>query len=69
MENETILYGVKVGDPDYAEVILSSVPANFERVKRWATRDGFDRFRIAEINLSEKPDFTKTINTGGQKRS
>ena len=33
-----------------------------EKGKQWADKNGYNRLRITEINLMEKPDFTKTIN-------
>ena len=30
--------------------------------REWAKANGYDRLRIAEIDLMQKPDFTKTIN-------
>lgn len=56
-----ILWGVKIGDPDWKEQIITENPYLIEKAKAWAEKNGFDRFRIAIINLSEKPDFVKTI--------
>jgi hypothetical protein len=53
---------VKIGEADYMEQIITKDPAKFEDAKIWASNNGFDRFRISEINLDEKPDFFKTIN-------
>ena len=59
---ESVLWGVKDNDEDWQEVVLSTNPQAFERIKKQATKDGFGRFRIGSIDLTEKPDFTKTIN-------
>lgn len=65
---ETLLYGCKVNEPKYMEEILyqSKGYVNKEKLmekgKEWADKNGYDRLRITEINLMEKPDFTKTIN-------
>jgi hypothetical protein len=40
--------------------VLSTIPANFSRVKELATKDGYNRFRVAVIVL-DKPNFIKTI--------
>lgn len=65
---EEILYGVKEGDASWKETVLSTIPANFDRVKEIATRDGWGRFRIARIDLSEPPDFTKALTKEKRKR-
>ena len=59
---EKVLYGTRQGEPDYCEQLLCTQPARFDEVKRMATRDGFNRFRVAVIDLSIPPDFSKTIN-------
>jgi len=61
---ETVLYGLPEGSTErYEEVLLltNATPETIERVKALAARDGFHSFRVAEINLSTPPDFTKTI--------
>lgn len=57
----TVMWGVKKGDPDWMETILSTQPERFEEVKAMARRDGWGRFRVATINLTEPPDFAKTV--------
>ena len=65
---ETLLYGCKVNEPKYMEEILYQCKGYvnkeelMEKGKQWADKNGYDRLRITEINLMEKPDFTKTIN-------
>jgi len=59
---ETILYAVKKGEPKYMEVIITTDPEKIEEAKLWAEKNGFDRFRIANIDLGEKPDFVGTVN-------
>ena len=65
MENtETVLYGLPKGATGrYEEVLLltNATPEKIERVKVLATRDGFHSFRVAEIDLSVAPDFTKAV--------
>jgi len=58
---ETILWGVRVGAPDWDEEILTTKPEHIEPVKEWAARNGFDRFRVARIDLSVPPDFGKSM--------
>jgi hypothetical protein len=57
-----ILWGVKIGDPDYMEQIITEQPERIEAAKIWAANNGFNRFRIAEIKPEDKPDFINTIN-------
>jgi len=59
---ETILYAVKKGQPKYMEEIITTNPEKIEEARKWAEENGFDRFRIAKIDLGEKPDFIGTIN-------
>jgi len=60
--HQKILYGVRLGNEDWQEEILCTQPKLFEEVKILASKDGFYRFRVAEINLTEKPDFRKAVN-------
>jgi len=65
---ETLLYGCKIGEPNYMEEILYQCKGyvNHDEVmnkgKEWAKANGYDRLRISVIDLSIKPDFTKAIN-------
>jgi hypothetical protein len=65
---ETLLYGCKIGEPKYMEEILyqckgyTNKKELMEKGKQWAEKNGYDRLRISEIDLTQKPNFTKTIN-------
>jgi len=59
---ERILYGIRIGEEDYQEEILTTNEEKIEDARKWAKANGFDRFRIAEIDLGKKPDFIGTIN-------
>lgn len=65
---ETLLYGCKIGEPNYMEEVLYECKGyvNKEELmtkgQEWASKNGYDRLRIAVIDLSTPPDFTKTIN-------
>jgi len=65
---ETLLYGCKVNEPKYMEEILYQCKGyvNKEELmkkgKNWAKVNGYDRLRISVIDLTQKPNFTKTIN-------
>lgn len=56
-----VLFAVKINDPDYAEQLITEQEQYIVSAKEWAIRNGFNRLRIAEINLTEKPDFIATI--------
>lgn len=64
---ETLLYGCKIDQPDYMEEILyqckgyTNKEELMQKGKQWAEVNGYDRLRIREINLSQKPDFIKAI--------
>jgi len=54
---EKVLFAVKIGKPDWAEEVITENESQFDKAKRWAEANGFDRFRIAEIDMSKKPKF------------
>jgi len=64
---ETILYGCKITDPDYMEEVLFAQKGYINKdqllshAKKWANENGYNRLRIAECNLHEKPNFIKSI--------
>ncbi len=62
MDTETVLYGVKIGDEDWQEQIITTNPKAIESAKAWAKANGFDRLRVAKIDLSVPPDFRKAVN-------
>ncbi|MFA5396654.1 MAG: hypothetical protein WC346_11665 [Methanogenium sp.] len=55
-----ILYGTRTGSPQYMEEILTEHEKRFEEAISWAMKNGFDHFRIAEID-ENAPDFTKSV--------
>ena len=61
---ETILYGLpKNATERYEEVLLltNATPEKIEKVKVLAAKDGFHSFRVAVVDLSAPPDFTKVV--------
>jgi hypothetical protein len=66
---ETLLYGCKIGEPDYMEEILYQCKGyvNKDEVMakgtQWAKNSGYDRLRISVIDLSTPPNFIQTIKT------
>jgi hypothetical protein len=58
---EKILFATRIGDEEWKEELITDNEENIEAATAWAIKNGFDRIRIAEIDLSIIPDFTKTI--------
>ena len=65
---ETLLYGCKIGQPNYMEEILYQCKGyvNHDEVmnkgKEWAKVNGYDRLRISVVDLSIPPNFKATVN-------
>ena len=65
---ETLLYGCKIGEPDYMEEILYQCKGytNQEELmnkgQQWAKDNGYDRLRISIVDLNTPPNFTGAIN-------
>ena len=57
-----VLFAVKIGNENWQEELITEHEEKISQAKWWAERNGFDRLRIAEIDLTKKPDFTKGIN-------
>ena len=68
MTKETLLYGCKIGEPNYMEEILYQCKGytNKEELlskgQQWADKNGYDRLRISVIDLSIAPNFIQAIN-------
>lgn len=60
-----VLWGTKVGEPDYKEQLITENENQIEAAKKWAEQNGFDRLRIQNLDLSTPPDFKKTFGKGG----
>lgn len=60
MNPETILYGTKIGEPDYMEQIITADAAKIAEATEWAKENGFDRLRIFEWDGSA-PNFGKAV--------
>ena len=57
-----ILWATKRGEEDWKEQLITEQEDKIEAAIIWAKENGFDRIRIANINLTEKPNFTGTVN-------
>ena len=60
-----VLWGTKVGEPDYNEQLITENENQIEAAKKWAEQNGFDRLRIQNLDLTTPPDFKKTFSKGG----
>jgi len=60
MKTETVLWAIKKGAPDWEEVLITTKKERIPAAKKWAEENGFDRFRVSEID-DGKPDFRGTI--------
>lgn len=60
-KNQIVLFAVKKGEPDYMEQLITENSDRIDDAAKWARENGFDRLRITNISLTEKPDFTKTL--------
>ncbi len=64
---ETLLYGCKIGEPNYMEEVLYECKGyvNHDELmnkgKEWAKANNYDRLRISVIDLSIPPNFTKAL--------
>lgn len=56
-----VLWGVRIGRPDWDEEILTTHAERIDDAKSWATAQGFDRFRVVDIDLSRPPNFAATL--------
>lgn len=52
-----VLYATRIGNEDWQEELLTEKEELFYQAKTWASANGFDRFRVAEIDLDVPPDF------------
>lgn len=52
-----ILLAVKIDNEDWQEQLITEDEDRIDDAKKWAENNGFNRFRIAEIDLSRPPNF------------
>lgn len=61
-KTEKVLYGTQIGEPEWMEQIITTDESKIAAASDWAKANGFDRLRVATIDLSVPPDFAKTLN-------
>jgi hypothetical protein len=49
----TVVFAVKIGNEDWAEELVAEDPADIEAAIATAKANGYDRIRVAHINLRE----------------
>jgi hypothetical protein len=63
---EQAIWAVKKGQEAWREeVIYSGPPLSKEmqaKCEQWIEENGFDRMRIASLDLTAPPNFTETVN-------
>jgi hypothetical protein len=57
-----VLFAVRIGNEDWQEELITEVEEQIGPAKAWAEANGFDRFRIADIDMSKPPDFAATVH-------
>lgn len=59
---EFVLWGRKPDEEDWKEELITSTSdkEHLKKAEEWAKEQGFIT-RISKLNLSEKPDFVRTI--------
>ena len=49
-----VLYGTKVGEPEWMEEIITDNARNMQPAADWASRNGYDRLRIARYVFADE---------------
>lgn len=57
-----ILWGVRVGDEDWQEQLITEDESKIPAAMAWARANGFDRLRVAVVDLSKPPDFRRAVS-------
>ena len=57
-----MLWAVKKEDEDWQEQIITTNESQINAARKWASKNGFNRFREAEYFDGERPNFANTIN-------
>lgn len=55
-----VLFAVKIGEPDWAEQLVTEVEDHIHLAAEWAVANGFDRLRVAVID-DGMPDFGMNV--------
>jgi len=52
-----ILWATKKNEPEWKEQLITEQESNIEKATKWAIENGFDRLRVSDIDLTDRPDF------------
>lgn len=64
---ETILFAVKIGNPDWDEEVLTEHKCRIKEAMEWGKANGYHKFRIAKIDMDTPPEFSANLLTKGVK--
>lgn len=53
LTEEKVLWGVKKGDPDWKEQIITTNSEAIPKARAWALENGFHRLRVSEFDLND----------------
>jgi hypothetical protein len=56
-----VLWGTKIGEEDWQEQMITENSEAIEKAKAWAMANNFDRLRVSEVDLEQRPDWSKTV--------
>lgn len=56
-----VLWAVKIGAPDWAEDVITEHEDQIEAASAWAKANGYDRLRVAEVDLGSPPEFGRNL--------
>ncbi len=56
-----VLFATHINDPDWKEQLITEVESSIPAAKKWAEDNGFNRLRVAEIDLDNPPVFDLTL--------
>lgn len=57
-----VLWATKKGAPDSDEQIITEREERIKEASAWATANGYDRLRVATIDLSAPPEWSKVFS-------
>ena len=60
-----VLWGTRRGNEEWQEELITEIESNIPAAQEWAKIAGFDRLRVAEIDIGIPPDFRQTLRTEG----
>jgi hypothetical protein len=62
--HETILYATRKGNESWQEEIITTDEKRIPAARAWAEANGFDRIRVARIDLRVPPNFGSCVRRG-----